>query len=484
MRNAQNVMRVGWRRLGVTVTLLVAAACVQGTGAFSIVTPPVVMHRSMGETFATPTRKPTRTMPSSLQKRHCHSQPQRHSQPRLFATVPVEQDAASSILANENREEVETTDIIDIMRMEEEVVLFQHTDLGKAVNVAILLASFGFALHTILDIDHGMTRGWTQSEIALRIPVDTWSSYENSLSQKPIATKTTINVIIYLLGDWLSQTLFNGKSVLDFDASRTLRNGFIGLCFGPLVHEYYEFSDRILPLEGEGNMMNRVYKILMDQTLYLSVKCSVYIMAVGVLGGQSLEDATQNVKDRIAPIMFTAWKFWPLVHCVTYGLVPARHRILWVNSVDLIWNAILASKTSSSDDPIPPISDIADTEEEEEEEQPQPQLALMSTDGIDHADEKEHPPHHHATTIHELLNEGDAVVEHVVAEISHVLHLDHNDDNAMIQEDVDDTKKKKNGSSPSSATSEEDTNHLTPTTAFQENIRDNKDETPNDSHIS
>ena len=47
--------------------------------------------------------------------------------------------------------------------------------------------------------------------------------------------------------------------------------------------------------------------------------------------------------------MFAAWKFWPLVHCVTYGLIPARHRILWVNSVDLVWNAILASKARDDD---------------------------------------------------------------------------------------------------------------------------------------
>ena len=43
----------------------------------------------------------------------------------------------------------------------------------------------------------------------------------------------------------------------------------------------------------------------------------------------------------------TAWKFWPLVHCITYGVIPARHRILWVNCVDLVWNAILASMSTS-----------------------------------------------------------------------------------------------------------------------------------------
>ena len=32
-----------------------------------------------------------------------------------------------------------------------------------------------------------------------------------------------------------------------------------------------------------------------------------------------------------------------MVHCVTYSVIPAQHRILWVNSVDLVWNAIISS---------------------------------------------------------------------------------------------------------------------------------------------
>jgi hypothetical protein len=87
----------------------------------------------------------------------------------------------------------------------------------------------------------------------------------------------------------------------------------------------------------------RFQKIMMDQTIYLTVKCAVYISAVGFLQGDGWETVKNNVKDRIVGIIFTAWKFWPLVHCITYGFIPARHRILWVNSVDLIWNAILST---------------------------------------------------------------------------------------------------------------------------------------------
>ena len=222
--------------------------------------------------------------------------------------------------------------------------------MQKIVNGTFLALCFGFALYTILNIDHGMTRGWSQSEIAMRIPLDNWSSYESALLEKPIFTKTIINVIIYLLGDWLSQTVFQGNNVLEFDVSRTLKNGFIGLCFGPLVHQYYEFSDAILPVEG--GLVNRASKILMDQTIYLTIKCSMYISAVGLLAGDDVGTVKENVKERIGPVVITAWKFWPLVHCITYGLVPARHRILWVNSVDLIWNAILASKAQGDDEPV------------------------------------------------------------------------------------------------------------------------------------
>ena len=112
-------------------------------------------------------------------------------------------------------------------------------NVTKIGNAVLLIVSFGWALYTILKVDEGMTRGWTQQEIMMRIPIDNWRTYEYNLHESPIETKTFINVIIYLLGDWLSQTIFQNKNALDFDAGRTLKNGFIGLCFGPLGESCY-----------------------------------------------------------------------------------------------------------------------------------------------------------------------------------------------------------------------------------------------------
>lgn len=44
-----------------------------------------------------------------------------------------------------------------------------------------------------------------------------------------------------------------------------------------------------------------------------------------------------------------AWRFWPLVHLVTYGVIPSRHRVLWVNMVDLVWSSLLSGMTNSKD---------------------------------------------------------------------------------------------------------------------------------------
>ena len=268
------------------------------------------------------------------------------------STDNVDVEIDESFHVSVNSDQYSTAKIShEIALQAEEVAIHDNNELeskltSKVLNAFLLLACFGFVSYTVLNVDQGMTRGWSMSEKAMRIPLDNWASYESSLNTQPILTKTTINVVIYLLGDWLSQTIFVKKNVLEFDALRTLRNGLIGLVFGPLVHEYYEFSDMILPVDVG---INRLYKILMDQTVYLYVKCTIYIIAVNMLAGETFENSFGTARGKINGIMFTAWKFWPLVHCITYGAIPARHRILWVNCVDLFWNAILALKTSSGE---------------------------------------------------------------------------------------------------------------------------------------
>lgn len=218
--------------------------------------------------------------------------------------------------------------------------------LRKWVNLSILAVLGAAAVGLFVTVDSEVWRGWTWQEILLRIPYDNWNAYEGGLMTHPILTKTIINIVIYLLGDWMSQVEWGRTgNVLEFDLARTLRNGLIGAFFGPLVHWYYEFSDVILPMDVP---INRILKIVMDQSVYFVSKCSAYIALVGLLRGDSGEQVVSDVRQRLWPVVSRGWRFWPLAHIVTYGVIPPRHRVLWVNCLDLIWSSILASLASSS----------------------------------------------------------------------------------------------------------------------------------------
>ncbi len=39
----------------------------------------------------------------------------------------------------------------------------------------------------------------------------------------------------------------------------------------------------------------------------------------------------------------TRRRFWPLAHLLTYGVIPVQHRLVFVDSVELIWVCILST---------------------------------------------------------------------------------------------------------------------------------------------
>lgn len=65
-----------------------------------------------------------------------------------------------------------------------------------------------------------------------------------------------------------------------------------------------------------------------------------------------MEQVRSDVQERIWPVVFRGWRFWPLAHIVTYGVIPPRHRVLWVNMLDLLWSSILAGLTSKDATPV------------------------------------------------------------------------------------------------------------------------------------
>ncbi|KAL3822984.1 hypothetical protein ACHAXA_008124 [Cyclostephanos tholiformis] len=59
----------------------------------------------------------------------------------------------------------------------------------QAMKEARGFTRFSYALASVLNIDDGMMKGWSPGEITMRITLNTWALYKNSLSEKLVVTR-------------------------------------------------------------------------------------------------------------------------------------------------------------------------------------------------------------------------------------------------------------------------------------------------------
>jgi protein Mpv17 len=64
---------------------------------------------------------------------------------------------------------------------------------------------------------------------------------------------------------------------------------------------------------------------------------------------ESFDNISGDVKRTALPLILSGLKLWPLAHCVTYGLVPVQNRLLWVDTVEILWVTILATQAAGTD---------------------------------------------------------------------------------------------------------------------------------------
>jgi protein Mpv17 len=58
---------------------------------------------------------------------------------------------------------------------------------------------------------------------------------------------------------------------------------------------------------------------------------------------QKYSHGINRVRDCLWPTLQVNWPFWSSVGCITFGLIPPKHRILWVSTLQVGWNAFLSN---------------------------------------------------------------------------------------------------------------------------------------------
>ena len=226
----------------------------------------------------------------------------------------------------------------------------QVRSFDTVINASILIIAIVTVLTTVLSVDVGITRGWSAEEIAFRIPLDNWRSYNNILSMAPIETKAVTSATVYTIGDIISQQTSEDKSIGELDRGRILRSALAGLIgHGPMSHVWYrvseDFFDNVLHLHAWWDFLP---KIVVDQFVFGPIWVNAYILLLGVMQLQGPGQIFADMKRSTIPLVISGLKLWPFVHIITYGLIPVENRLLWVDLVEIVWVTILANQVSTT----------------------------------------------------------------------------------------------------------------------------------------
>ncbi|KAK9835318.1 hypothetical protein WJX81_001525 [Elliptochloris bilobata] len=173
-----------------------------------------------------------------------------------------------------------------------------------------------------------------------------WEAYAHGVDAHPLATKAVISGAVYGAGDFTAQT-YEQRSLREFDFARTLRSALCGLlAHGPLSHLYYEKLDRFFILspyfDGGDAWYTPLFKIAVDQTAWSVTWNSLYYILLGLMKLESPAVIISTVRASWWDVLKAGWRLWPIAHLVTYFVVPCAHRVLWVDTVELVWVTILA----------------------------------------------------------------------------------------------------------------------------------------------
>lgn len=213
---------------------------------------------------------------------------------------------------------------------------------AAAANMALISACVGAVAIGPTDVE-----GWQSGLAGLR------QAYLWAIAAHPVALKASISMAVYGMGDLTAQAYEKRGQV---DMLRIGRSATIGLLHGSLSHFVFSSPGCVVDsmvdsVQDLQEWQQPLAKIALDQTAVSLCWNTLYFGMLGALRGDSLGSVFAELRSCSWSLLKAGWRLWPLAHILTYAVVPAEHRLLYVDMVELAWVSILlyyAHNTSSS----------------------------------------------------------------------------------------------------------------------------------------
>lgn len=184
------------------------------------------------------------------------------------------------------------------------------------------------AVSSPLFRDPSLTRGGA---------VPGWNAYNEALDTNPITAKACTSLVGWALGDALAQIFITGGA-FDWKRFATL-SAFGFLYHGPSGHYFYNWLDG--KIEGTG--AKAVFsKVAVDQIFWCPLFMTVFFTYLGLVNGDSFATIGNKIKSDLLTACQGSWKVWPLVHAINFKFISTKHRLVYINTIQVAFNMFLS----------------------------------------------------------------------------------------------------------------------------------------------
>lgn len=134
-----------------------------------------------------------------------------------------------------------------------------------------------------------------------------------------------------------------------YNFHRTLHVGLTGLTFsGPISHAWYallEVAVTRLSFATGSAVLTLATKLVLDALVFSPLAVTGYFCWRSVLEGTN---ASWKLQYKWWTALRASWSFWPVANVVNFSLVPLPYRVLYNNSLSVVWNAYLSNLNAIS----------------------------------------------------------------------------------------------------------------------------------------